>query len=606
MQSTRSSPLKPALPISPRILIWAFGAAALIVTLLVALVIFQIAYANRVLPGVHAWDVNLSGMTIEDATRALDARFAYLRRPILGLTAFGQTRFISPQEIGVRVDTRATAQAAYQQGRGGSLFGALSKQLQMMTNGVEVAPVVSVDVNVAQAYLDALSAELNVAPRDASITLEGSDVVVTPAQAGRVLNGAATFDALYSAAGKLQAANFDLVFVESPAAIVDASSAAAALEALLSRPFTLYLEHPRADDPATWDMSQGQLSSLAHVLPDVERRALRVELDREALSVDLVDLANQLRREPQNARFIFNDDTRLLEVIAPSSEGRELDIEATLAGIEGAIERGEHRAPIVVRVTPAEFNESSTAEALGITENVVTQQTFFAGSPAARMTNIQVAASKLHGVIVGPGEVFSFGHFLGDVSLNEGYAEALIIANGQTVEGVGGGVCQVSTTAFRAAFYGGYPIIERWPHAYRVGYYERGYGPGLDATVFVPEVDFKFKNDTPYHLLIETYTDAARGTLTFKFYSTSDGREVTVSDPLVENVKPHGPPVYEEDPTLPAGEIKQVDYAVDGADVTVTRTVRRDGAVISEDTVFTRYYAWQAVYRVGPEPVSGN
>ena len=188
---------------------------------------------------------------------------------------------------------------------------------------------------------------------------------------------------------------------------------------------------------------------------------------------------------------------------------------------------------------------------------------------------------------------------LGDVSLDKGYAEALIIFNGRTVKGVGGGVCQVSTTAFRAAFNGGYPIIERWPHAYRVGWYERGFGPGLDATVFSPYVDFKFKNDTPYHILIEAYANDAAGRLTFKFYSTSDGRQVTISEPIVENVIPHPEDKIEEDPTLPAGTRQQVDYAADGADVTVKRTVTRDGQVISEDRVFTRYQPWQAIFKVG-------
>jgi vancomycin resistance protein YoaR len=192
------------------------------------------------------------------------------------------------------------------------------------------------------------------------------------------------------------------------------------------------------------------------------------------------------------------------------------------------------------------------------------------------------------------------------VSLDSGYAEALIIFNGRTVQGVGGGVCQVSTTLFRAAFFGGYPIIERWPHAYRVGWYEKGFGPGLDATVSVPEVDFKFKNDTPYHILIESYANTAAGRLTFKFYSTSDGRQVAVTEPVVENVKPHGPDVYEEDPTLPPGQQKQVDYAVDGADVTVKRTVTRNGVVVSEDVVFTRYLPWQAVYKIGTGQPTGN
>jgi vancomycin resistance protein YoaR len=124
--------------------------------------------------------------------------------------------------------------------------------------------------------------------------------------------------------------------------------------------------------------------------------------------------------------------------------------------------------------------------------------------------------------------------------------------------------------------------------------------------VYVPDVDFKFKNDTPHHLLIEAYTNPAQGRLTFKFYGTGDGRQVTVGDPIVENVKPHGPDIIIEDPTLPAGTRSQEDYAVDGADVTVKRTVVREGVLVSEDVVFTRYLPWQAIFRVGTGPPSAD
>ncbi len=599
--------LRPPLPLSVWLLRIVFASLTLVATLMAALAIFEMAYGDRILPGVRVWGVDLSGTTIEAAERRLAQRFAYLDDPILTLRAFGQTWNVAPSALGVRVDASATARAAYRLGRGGSPLRALSAQLDMMANGTAIAPVIALDPNAAAAFLEARAAELNVESRNASVSLDGLSVVVTPAQSGRALDGATTLAALAAAARTLQPAMVDMVFVDRPATITDVTAAAQQLQTLVSQPFTLYLENPRPTDPAaSWDMTLEQLASLAQVTPSADAAALVVGLNRDELAVDLADLASQIKVEPANARFTFNDDTRELEVIAPSVDGRELDVDATLAGIEAAIARGEHRAPIVARQTPAEFKEGVTAAQLGIAENVVTAQTFFAGSAAERVNNITVAAAKLHGVIVKPGEVYSLGAHLGDVSLDEGYAEALIIANGRTVQGLGGGVCQVSTTAFRAAFFGGYPIIERWPHAYRVGWYERGYGPGLDATVFVPEVDFKFKNDTPYHLLIEAYTNAAAGRLTFRFYSTSDGRQVTVGDPIVENVKPHGPDIIEEDPTLPAGERKQVDYAVDGADVTVRRTVVRDGAVISEDVVFTRYLPWQAVYRVGTGQTTGN
>jgi len=193
------------------------------------------------------------------------------------------------------------------------------------------------------------------------------------------------------------------------------------------------------------------------------------------------------------------------------------------------------------------------------------------------------------------------------VSLDTGFAEALIIYGGRTIRGVGGGVCQVSTTLFRAAYFGGYPIVERNSHAYRVGYYERGdpgkwSGPGLDATVFAPLVDLKFQNDSPHWLLMEVYVSPTAGRITWKFYSTSDGRQVSVAPPVVENFVPHPDPLYEEDPELPAGTVKQVDYAADGADVTVYRAITRDGQQINagEKPIRTHYQPWRAIYHYGP------
>ena len=195
---------------------------------------------------------------------------------------------------------------------------------------------------------------------------------------------------------------------------------------------------------------------------------------------------------------------------------------------------------------------------------------------------------------------------MGNVSLDNGYAEAWIIFGGRTIKGVGGGVCQVSTTLFRTVFFGGYPIVERYPHAYRVGYYEQtrnGYDPyyaGLDATVFVPMVDFKFTNDTPYWLLMETYFNPTSRSLTWKFYSTSDGREVEWDSTGPENVVDPPEPRYEENPELAEGVIKQVDWAAEGADVTVTRTVWRDGEILYQDIISTYYRPWRDVFQYGP------
>jgi len=331
-----------------------------------------------------------------------------------------------------------------------------------------------------------------------------------------------------------------------------------------------------------------------------------VTLDPGALLGVLQPLAEPLRREARNARFIFNDETRQLEVIQPSLEARELDIDATIRAINAALPKGEHAVPLVFKTQAPQVSDQATAAELGITGLVSDQYTSFRGSGPERMQNIQTAAARFHGLLVPPGATFSFAENIGDISLDSGFAEALIIYGGRTIRGVGGGVCQVSTTLFRTVYFGGFPIVERNAHAYRVGYYEQNTGswsgPGLDAAVFTPLVDLKFTNDTPYWLLMETYFYPGAQRLEWKFYSTSDGRTTTVNAASVSNVIPAPPPSYEENPELAAGEIKQVDWQADGADTVVGRVVMRDGVQINagEQPIRTRYQPWRAIYQYGP------
>jgi vancomycin resistance protein YoaR len=252
-----------------------------------------------------------------------------------------------------------------------------------------------------------------------------------------------------------------------------------------------------------------------------------------------------------------------------------------------------------------DVTSDATAESLGITELVSSHTSYFYGSSTSRVRNIKTASARFYGVLVSPGETFSMAEVLGDVSLDTGYEEAWIIFGDRTIKGVGGGVCQVSTTLFRTVFFGGYPILERHPHAYRVYYYEQTYGggndsrlAGLDATVYVPLVDLKFKNDTEYWLLMETYVGG--NYLTWKFYSTSDGRSVEWETTGLTNVQEPPDPLYQENEDLDKGEIKQVDWAVSGADVTVTRYVHRGGEIINSDIFTTHYMPWRAVCEYGP------
>jgi vancomycin resistance protein YoaR len=286
----------------------------------------------------------------------------------------------------------------------------------------------------------------------------------------------------------------------------------------------------------------------------------------------------------------------MLVPIVESVPGQTLDITATVSLIETAANSDQRTAPLpLTLVSPSVSSEDG--QQLGIVELIGEGTTSFAGSSASREQNIAVGASQFDGVLVAPGETFSFNHYLGEVTAEKGYEESIIIWGNTTRADVGGGLCQVSSTAFRAAFWSGLPITERWAHAFRVSYYEPP--KGMDATIYSPSVDLKWVNDTGHHVLIQTYVDRVNDTLTFRYYGTNPGRTVERDGPYESNHIEHGPAVYRDDPTRPEGETKQIEWAKDGLDVTVNRIIKEGGVEVRRDTFFSRYQPWQAVYLVG-------
>jgi len=396
-----------------------------------------------------------------------------------------------------------------------------------------------------------------------------------------------------------------LVVQEIQPQIMDVSAQADAARQILSQPLKLVIPNAGPNDPGPYIYNEQVVANLLGVQrsPDA---GVQVGLKQTGLRDILVPVKNQVDRQPANAKFIFNDDTRQLELMADSTVGRTMDIEASIKAINEALLRGEHTASLVINEAQPKVPATATAQELGITQLLWEETSYFYGSSEERRQNIEAAASRFHGVLIAPGETFSMGATMGDVSLENGFAEALIIYGGRTIKGVGGGVCQVSTTLFRAAFNAGFPIVERYSHAYRVSYYEQIAGggverrlAGLDATVYFPLVDLKFTNDSPYWILMETYMGI--NSLTWKFYSTSDGRTVKWDTTGPTDVVSAPPPSFEENPELGKNQMKQVDWAANGADITVTRTVTRDGALLFQDEITTHYEPWQAVCEFGPD-----
>ena len=325
--------------------------------------------------------------------------------------------------------------------------------------------------------------------------------------------------------------------------------------------------------------------------------------NKESVQTAIQTLSQKINIPSQDALFRFSGG----KVIAfkPSKNGRAVNekelfklIEESMPHIaEGTLSTLHIPVPVETTHPTSEMTDVNT---FGIKELIGSGYSQFGGSIPGRIHNVALAASKLNGVLIKPGEMFSFNQTLGDISAATGYQSAYIIKDGRTVMGAAGVVRQPSTTLFRAALNTGLPIIERHEHSYRVHYYEDGgFKAGLDATVFDPKDDLKFKNDTPNYILIQTITDTDNLTLTFELYGTSDGRKAEILNHQVWGATPPPADLYQDDPTLPKGTVKQVDFAAWGAKASFQYKVTRNGETINTQTFTSNYRPWQAVYLRG-------
>jgi len=571
----------------------------LLVFLFGSVLAFELYHADRIYPGVSVWGVDVGGMRPEEAAAAMEDGLG-LSAPLVTLHGPGRSWSIRPADLGLWFDPWATLVPTYCLGRDRSWVDNLLTHLRLLVYGDNFSPVVVYDERVARLYLEALAEQLDFPPTDATLSLDGVTPVVNPAQPGRYLDVEATMVALTPAVIRLAPAEVELVVHEILPFVADAEPARVEAETLLDGPLTLVLAHPREGDPGPWVFPPEQLVTMLVVW--AEGGELHAAPDEDALRPYLEELAPALAVEPVDARFHFDEGVGQLEPISPSLEGRALDVGASVVLIAQELAAGNHYVPLVVQAVPPRYPDTATAEELGIVELVAEGDSYFIGSPSGRDCNIRLAATKFDGIVVPPGKTFSFNHHLGEVTAEAGYDESYITAGEQLAIEVGGGICQVSTTAFRAAFWGGYPIVERWYHNHRVGYYElRGAGVGMDATVYSPHVDFKFVNDRPYPLLIETEVEEGAHRLVFRFYSTDDGRRVEKEGPEITDEAEPGPPIYQLDETLAPGTVIRWQSAVNGMTATIERRVYdAESNLLYNDTFVSKYAPRRAAYHYGP------
>lgn len=570
-----------------------------------ALVYLEQSYAGRILPNVSVRGVPVGNLTRDDARAAIEAAFApFLAQPVV-LTYSGRSWTPTLAELGVTLEIDEALDAALAVGRGNDLFTNLQQIGAVWQYGVELSLRLSIDQEAMQRYLLARVAEVERPAVDARLVLNGTTVQVEPSAAGRQVLVTETLHEILAA---IQDLNPDTVALRTralePALRDDAAFVAQdQIAAMLAGPITLLVDNR----PFVWSLDELARMIRVERVADPAGDRLVVSIDREMIMERLIALGDATEVKGTYPRLNWNDGR--LEIFQEGKPGRRIDEAQALDAVLAALTKPADQRTVAVsfREIPPPIN-AANLDQLGITTLIGVGRSDFAGSAPYRVTNIQAGMRLLHGVLIAPGEEFSFNQTIGRIDGSNGFVEGYAIIQNRTQLEWGGGICQDSTTVFRAAFWAGLPITERWGHSFYINWYDRygfgpyGDGPGMDATIFTGGPDLKFLNDTGGWILMQTLVDTRRNLAEVRLYGPDTGRKVLLEGPVITNRTPAPTePVYVAVPDRPVGQPRQSDKARGGMDILFTRIVLGpDGKEIERREFVTRFKPWPDIFEYNP------
>ncbi|HJX59353.1 MAG TPA: VanW family protein [Patescibacteria group bacterium] len=551
---------------------------------------YNFYFLGKIFPGIYVAGANLGGKSPTEAIATIGQEVNIPQKIVL--SSSDTTFEIFLNDVGLAYDFIDSARAAYGLTRTGNILYDLWTRLSLLASPKTLGVRFTLDEQKLNNNLSEIADQVATSPVYPSAKIVGKEVVIDKGKAGTQVD----IPTLRISIGRaLSYPTGELVQI--PVKTIDPSISDEEAEGFRKRAEIFINKSLEAIFEYQDFLYKGNdLVSFLNA---------RGGYDGEAINTLALTISSQVERQPQNPVFVF-EGGRVKEFTA-SKDGVEVQKEELIGLITDNLklleENDQASASIEIPVNKtAPKITTGDVNNLGIKELIGRGISRFKGSIPNRIHNIVLASSRFKGVLVPPGETLSFNQLLGDVSELTGFKQAYVIKEGKTVLGDGGGVCQVSTTLFRAALGAGLPIVERVAHAYRVGYYEQDSVPGFDATVYSPSPDLKIKNDTPGHILIQPTVDTKTATLIFEIYGTNDGRIATTSKPIISSQTPPPEDLYVDDPTIPVGQTKQIDYKAWGARVSFNYSVTRAGEVIYKKTFVSNYRPWQAVYLRGTAP----
>jgi vancomycin resistance protein YoaR len=557
---------------------------AVLVGLLAVGVVFA-GSANEVAGGVTVAGADVSSLDQERAESQLSARAQRLEAVPVAFKAGGKTWPIAPQQIALKVDWATAVHQALDKGDGPIPLRGL-KRVQLRLFGADVEPTATYEANTLEKRLAAIARAVDDPGRQAALVLRNGQPVVVPGEAARRLDRAAAEHTIVSALSAFRRAPVDLPVVVDPPDVTQATLArvAAQVRTALSGPIGFVYKGVH------WSVPPEQIATFLKLPQDGDTN---LSIGGPAARAYFANLAKAVGRQPREVDFSVASTGET--TIIPSRKGRRLDVAATEKGFLAAALSTTNRETRLVVVAAEPELSTTRAKALGITGLVGGYTTYYGGDPN-RIHNVLLVARLIDRHLIAPGSTFSFNKTTGERNAAKGFLEAPVIINGELKNGLGGGVCQVSTTVFNAAYEAGLSITERHNHALYIDHYPLG----RDATVNYPDTDLKFVNDTGHWLLLETIIDSS--SLTVRLYGTPVHRRVeTQSSPLRET----GPPTVKKilDSHMQVGEQLVVETGQPSRAVSVRRVVYDKGGDLLYDTTwYSSYLAEPKVVRVGTKP----
>jgi vancomycin resistance protein YoaR len=566
-------------------LLWQVGAAGIAVVLALVAV-FGAVFAGsptRIAAGVTIAGVSVGGMTPAAAQQLLERRAEALDDvPVTFLVGDREWK-ITPHRLGVEADWGAAVAAARSEGEGLGPFRGIQR-VRVRVFGADIAPPATVYEPALEYQLDQLNAAIDQPHREAAIVLNGLEPVLVEGQAGRKLARERATTTMVGALVSLRRVPTPLpVVVQHPAVRADdLRPVLAQARRALSAPVRLEL------GKTWWRMRPKRIAELL-ALPRDGTRA--ISIGGPGAERWLNRFGETVGRPATDARFVTDGSGGV--GIVPHTAGLALDEQAMRVSLLRAVLAPPARRVAAVSVgRKAPQLTTSEARATGIDTVLASYSTFYSGT-ADRTRNLQLAVSLLDGTLVAPGGTFSLNDAVGPRTIERGFRSAPVIIGNEYEEDVGGGVSQVATTVFNAAWEAGLKIVERAPHSL----YISRYPDGRDATVNYPDLDLKFRNDTSRWLVVLGASGSDGIAITIAGPAT--GRRV-VSSPGPLQVTGEPPIKRVNDPRLLVGTTVVEEQGSPPRTIAVERTVyNRDGSVLYDETWRTNYRGEKRVIRVG-------